>query len=75
MNKARRAALAKVAERLEEWRLELETLQQEEQDYLDNLPENMQCGERAERSQDAISAIEEAGNSVASAIESIEGVS
>lgn len=61
MNKARRAAIQaainKINEVIEEQKSELESLRDEEQDYFDNLPENMQGGEKGSQAEYAIEAL------------------
>ena len=49
MNKMRRTALASIKEKIEELKDELETLLEEEEEYRDSIPENMQGGERYEK--------------------------
>ena len=39
---------------------EIQTVLQEEQDYLDNIPENLQSSERYKTAQEAVNALEEA---------------
>ena len=48
MNKVRRKALSELKDQIESLKSDLETLLEEEQEYLDNIPENMQSGERYE---------------------------
>ena len=48
MNKLRRKALDRIAETLNELYEELESLRDEEHDYMDNMPENLQGSERYE---------------------------
>ena len=67
MNNDRRKALRKVAEefkeligKLADCRMELETLRDEEQECLDNMPENLQGSDRYQAAEDAISAMDDA---------------
>lgn len=67
MNKARRAEIAEVQGRVEELienltvaKGDLESIRDDEQDYLDNMPEAFQEGEKGEAAQAAIDALEEA---------------
>jgi fructose-1,6-bisphosphatase len=60
MNKARRAMIEKAQALITEARVLLEDAAQEEQDYYDNMPESIQAGEKGDRAQEAISALEEA---------------
>lgn len=72
MNKQRRKELNEVKERLAELRDRLEELEAEEQDYLDNMPENFQCGTKGEAAEAAIDGIAAAQGSVEDAIEAID---
>ena len=44
MNKIRRKSLTEIKDKIEDLKTELELLLDEEQEYLDNIPENMQGG-------------------------------
>ncbi len=75
MNKDRRKEIAKAVAllqpligQLEEIRSIVETVAQEERDYYDNMPENMQSGENGERADQAASDLEE----VQSALDEID---
>ena len=57
MNKIRRTEIDKIIARLEELKAGVETLQEEEQEYYDNMPEAFQCGEKGEKAEEAISEI------------------
>ena len=54
MNKTRRTALRKLAIKLKEINYELENICADEEDYFDNIPENLKSGERANESEEAI---------------------
>lgn len=76
MNRERRKNLQSIADQLEELKGSLEDLQSEEEEYRDNIPENMQGSERYEiaeaacgNMEEAVSWIEEAISSIAGAIE------
>lgn len=71
MNKIRRQSLQEIADRLEELKADLETLQEEEEAYRDNMPENLWGSERYEKAEDAISNMEDAVSSLEDSIESI----
>lgn len=69
MNKSRRNELSKIIRRLNTMQDkedlyglidELDTLKDEEQDYYDNIPENLQNSQRAQDSEQAIDNLEEA---------------
>ena len=52
MNKVRRKNLQAIIDQLEELKGSLEALQAEEEEYRDNIPENMQESERYEKAGD-----------------------
>ena len=54
MNKARRKALDEVISKIEEAKELLENLQAEEEEYRDNMPENLQGSERYEAADAAV---------------------
>lgn len=69
MNKDRRAAIAALKEKfgaiqnqISELRSDIEELEMEEQEYLDNMPENFQQGERGQAAEEVISHLDDAGN-------------
>ena len=45
---------------LEDAKSDIETIKDEEQEYYDNMPENMQGGEKGEKAQEAVQAMEDA---------------
>jgi hypothetical protein len=65
MNNARRKALTTINERIAEFRGVLEELKDAEQEYYDNMPESFQVGEKGQKAETAVDAID-------SAIQSIE---
>lgn len=72
MNKIRRKSLQNIIEQLEEVKGSLEDLQAEEEEYRDNMPENLCGSEKYEKADDAIANIEDAINDIEEAINSIE---
>ena len=72
MNKIRRKALRDIMEQLEALKDSLELLQSEEEDYRDNMPENLQGSEKYETADTAISNMEDAVSNLEEAICSIE---
>ena len=69
MNKERRRKIDKTVENvnslqnvLEELQQQIEEIRDEEQDYLDNIPENLQNSERYETAENALDNLEEAVN-------------
>ena len=71
MNKVRRKNLQSIVDKLEELMADVEAIQEEEEEYRDNIPENMQSGERYEQAEAAGDALSEATDSISSAIDSI----
>ena len=69
MNKARRANLDLIHSKLLELTEELETLMSEEEEYRDNMPENMQSGEKYEQSEEYSYSMEEAKDRIIKAVE------
>lgn len=76
MNKLRRKSLQVLSEKLDELKSELEDIQQQEEEYRDNIPENLQGSDRYDKADsacsdlfDAVSSIEEALDSIESAIQ------
>ena len=61
-----------IIEQIEELKGTLEDLQQEEEEYRDNMPENLWNSERYERAEEAISNIEDAVSALEEATSSIE---
>ena len=72
MNKARRKALEEIADRLSVLMAELDSLKDEEEEYRDNMPENLQDGERYEKADSACSSLGDAIADLESAIGSVE---
>lgn len=72
MNKLRRKALDALIERIDDIYSELEALADEERDYRDNMPENLQNSERYETADNAVSSLEDALDNLDSAKSSIE---
>ena len=71
MNKIRRKNLQSIIDQLEELKGSLEDLQAEEEEYRDNIPENMQESERYEKADlsAAVDNLEEVISSIEAAIE------
>lgn len=60
MNKERRKNIQGIADQLEELKGNLELIQEEEEEYRDNIPENLQGSERYEKAEEACDALSEA---------------
>lgn len=72
MNNQRRKAILDLIEWAEDLKAEIEDVWELEQDYYDNIPENLQNSERGENSQEAISALDDALSSLDDCISSLE---
>ncbi len=79
MNKNRRKELMEWVRKAEEWaaqgeglKSELENICSDEQDYFDNMPENLQGGQRGMDAEEAIDAMNEAIDCMCNAIEAAE---
>ena len=72
MNKARRKDLQSILDQLEELKSSLETTQEDEEEYRDNMPENLQGSARYEKAEEAISNMEDAVSSLEDTISSVE---
>lgn len=72
MNKIRRKNLQRIIDQLEELKGSLEDLQAEEEECRDNIPENMQEGERYEKADEACGNISEAVDNLEEVISCIE---
>lgn len=74
MNADRRSRVIKAKQLLEEAKDILEEALNEEDEYRDNIPENLQNSERYEQSETYSDAMDSAINEISSAIESLEEV-
>lgn len=74
MNKTRRQQLRKWLEDMENIKSELETICSDEQDYFDNMPENLQGSQRGMDAEEAIDQMNEAVSSIEDAISIIEEI-
>lgn len=72
MNKQRRKELDKILERIEEIKADLESIMCDEEEYRDNMPENLQGSERYELAEAACDAMQTALDSLDDAVSSIE---
>jgi hypothetical protein len=71
MNKARRISITKIADSLQALKSDVESIQSEEQDAYDNLPESIQDGERGDRMQEAIDNLDDALTLIDEAVTSL----
>ena len=71
MNKIRRKEIEAVISRLESIKDDIDNILSDEQDYYDNIPENLQSSERAENSEEAIEILEEVVSNLEDAIDNM----
>ena len=72
MNKARKKKLEELYDIIYEAKDRLEMLHDEEEEYRDNIPENLQGSERYERAEEAVDALDFAMSSLEEALNYIE---
>jgi len=72
MNKERREQLDELASKINEVKDELESIMKDEEEYRDNMPENLQGSERYEMADTACYEMQSALDSLDEAISSIE---
>lgn len=71
MNRIRRKALAEIQAKIEELQNDLQVLLEEEEEYRDNMPENLQSSERYEKADTACDNISSAMDGLQEAIDYI----
>jgi uncharacterized FlaG/YvyC family protein len=74
MNNARRKQIASIKTEIEEKLSLLQELQEEEQDYFDNMPENLQYSERGEKAEQAADDLQNIIDEIQSQLEELETV-
>lgn len=74
MNKTRRKQITNLIGKIEALKSDLEWVRDEEQEYFDNIPENLQTGIRAEESEEALSLMDDAIDGLDSAITELESI-
>lgn len=72
MNKERRKSLREIQSELERLGQDLEALKDEEEEYRDNMPENLQESERYQRADEVCDLLQEALESMDNAYQQIE---
>ena len=71
VNRERRKAIEELVSQLETIKDAIETLQQEEQDYYDNMPEAIQAGDKGNAASEAATALELAADQVGDVIDQL----
>ena len=74
MNKARIKQLINWKKKAEELKEELESILYDEQDYFDNMPENLQGSMKGIDSEEAINQLEDAISSLEETIDSVDNI-
>ena len=74
MNKKRRAGIARIVERLEEIKTDLQDIIDAEQEAMDNIPESLWYGERHNTMQEALDLMEEALGDLSDTTDKLEGI-
>ena len=74
MNKARIKQLINWKKKAEELKEELESILYDEQDYFDNMPENLQGSMKGIDSEETINQLEDAISALEEAIDSIDNI-
>lgn len=72
MNNSRRKEIRRMIDKIEEVKETVEYLRDEEQEYLDNMPENLAYSSRAEVAQEAVDNIDCALDNLEEAISNLE---
>ena len=72
MNKSRRMAINEIIGTLNGIKDDIAGLRDEEQEYMDNMPEGLQGSERHEQAESAISGLEDAEGEIDEAIGNLE---
>lgn len=74
MNRNRKERIKKICEELRRCLGELNNIYDEEEEYHDNIPENLQGSERAETSEEAIESLDNAAESISEACDYLEAI-
>ena len=72
MNKNRRKQIANLIVSLETIKSKIDNILSDEQEYLDNIPENLQCSERYDVADNAIGSLDLAISNVDEALSALE---
>lgn len=72
MNKSQRKQLEELLDKITELQEQVEFIRNEEQEKLDNMPENLQGGERYSQMENAISCLDDAVSNLQSAYDDIQ---
>lgn len=74
MNRNRKERIKKICEELRRCLCELNEIHDEEEEYYDNIPDNLQGSERAESSEEAIESLDNAAENISEACDYLEAI-
>jgi len=74
MNARRRARLSEIRDRLNELKLDVETMHDQEEDYLDNMPQSFRDSAKGEEVEVTVNRLFDAICGIGDAVEAIEEV-
>ena len=72
MNKERRKKIEDITGKMRDLLTDLESLADEEEEYKDNIPENLQGSERYERAEECVDGLQEAIREIETSLENID---
>lgn len=72
MNGPRRKQIEALSDRLTDLRADLEQLRDEEQEYYDNMPDSLRDGEKGQKAENAVQAMEDTLNNIDEAVAYLE---
>ena len=72
MNKHRRKAIDEIISKLESLKEEIEFIREEEQEYIDNMPESLQGSEKASAAEASVGDLDYAETAILDCIEQLE---
>lgn len=72
MNADRRKRIEAIIVQLNDIKADIEAIQQEEHDYAENMPENMQGSDRHSKAEEAADSLEEAADNVDEIVSNLE---
>lgn len=72
MNKDRRKEIQNIIDKIEDLKEEIENVMNDEQEYIDNMPENLQGSEKCEAAESAVYNMESAYDYLTEACEALE---
>ena len=74
MNAQRRKQLNAAIAKIEEAKIDIESLQSEEQEAFDNMPESIQCGDRGQAMEQTADALQQAVDELENTLHDLTGI-